>query len=270
MESQKQQKWTENPKLLERIFRYLHKFHPESLDTLNIDDKSKLMEHKKEILEQLAIFLVHPSLTVRKSTINFFFKNIYPKSHLLATEGNVIDELPQDLKQKVIDQMVHNYKSNNYNYLNFATFWLGMYGDEKSLPFLLKNLSHPSPVIVNQVINALGIFGSPRAIPFLLPMIHDPDLTIKTKESVIEAIGILGEEGVGIQSLIHELFTHDDVDYNFLKVYLKTHGARLLKYLACEIEYTKDSVRKSKLCEFYTRIAQDFSVMNSKKYNILL
>ena len=263
-------KWYENGQILSKIYHYLKDIHPSTEFQMDLTDLSTMKQNGDKLLENLALNLVHPQSLIRQKTIEFFHENFETSNSILITEGNIIDELPPLLKKKVIDQMLIHYKTGNDRYLLFATFWLGMYGDDACLPFLIKNLSHPSAKIVKHVINALGIYGSSRSIPYLLPLIHDEGSDSQIKHSAIIAIGILGGEGVGIQSLIHELFTQSGTDYSDLIDYLKSYGARILKYLACEIEYEANLDRKTQLNSYYTSIAQEFSVMNSKKYNILL
>ncbi|MHA1672598.1 MAG: HEAT repeat domain-containing protein [Promethearchaeota archaeon] len=263
-------KWYENAQMLSKIYQYLKEIHPSTEFRVDLTDQSAMKQNGNQLLESLALNLVHPQLLIRQKTVEFFNENFETSNSILMTEGNVIDELPSPLKNEVLEQLLEHYKTGNERYLIFATFWLGMYGDDTSLPFLIKNLSHPSVRIVKQTINALGLFGSPRSIPYLLPLIHDERIDAQIIHCAIIAIGILGDEGVGIQSLIHELYTGDSTDYSDLTDYLKTHGARILKYIACEIEYETNADRKAQLNSFYSSIAQDFSVMNSKKYNILL
>ncbi|MHA1521354.1 MAG: HEAT repeat domain-containing protein [Promethearchaeota archaeon] len=265
-----QQNLTENVQFLKNIYHHLELLQPSTDFRINLEDSSELKQKGNELFEKLVLGLVHPDPNVRYETIEFFNENFETSHFILLSAGNIIDELPVSIKKKIMDKMLEYYKTGNDSYLRFATFWLGMYGDDSSLPFLIKNLSHPSSKIVKQVINALGIFGSSRAIPYLLPLIHDEEIDSKLKHSAITAIAILGEIGVGIQSLIHELYTRSSTDYSDLIDYLKSHGARILKYLAVEIEYERDSARKKKLNLFFTSISEEFSVMNSKKYNILL
>ncbi len=263
-------KWYENAQILSNIYQYLKEIHPSIELQIDLTDLSAMKQNGNQLLESLALNLVHPELLIRQKTIAFFNENFETPNSILMTEGNIIDELPSPLKKKVLEQLLEHYKTGNEWYLIFATFWLGMYGDDACLPFLFKNLNHPSEKIVKHVINALGIYGSSRSIPYLLPLINDESIDSRLKHSAIISIGILGDEGVGIQSLIHELYTRDSTDYSDLIDYLKTHGARILKYLACEIEYETKADRKSQLNSFYSSVAQEFSVVNSKKYNILL
>jgi hypothetical protein len=263
-------KWLDDPDLLKKMKDFLNNYQIHvsiNSSTLENHDSS---DYTEELFEEVAKLLVHPRNWVRMAAITFFSDLLSDSNSILITEGNLIDELPTKVRKAVIAHMITNYQNASENYLQFATFWLGMFGDESSLPFLIKNLDHRNPRIVIQVINALGIYGSPRAIPYLLPLVHNPQLQPKIRQSAIAAVGVLGEEGIGLQSLIHELYKVDSVDYQDLESYLHSHGARILKYLACELEYEKISLRKSKLTSFYTRVAEEFSVENSKHYNILL
>jgi len=103
-----------------------------------------------------------------------------------------------------------------------------------------------------------------------LPLIHRFNDSPEIKKAVIEAVGILGEEGIGIQSLIHELYSKDNTDYDILEDYLKSFGARILKYISCEIEFEKETERKKKLQIFCNKISHIYAIKNSQQYNILL
>ncbi|WP_457558503.1 HEAT repeat domain-containing protein [Candidatus Harpocratesius sp.] len=265
-----EKQWYNLPSFKQKIKEFIKKSNLDIFFEKNTSNQINNEKNPLILLEQLALLLVHPNPSIRNNVASFLHKCLPNRALQLYDAGNLINELPNSIKSKVIHQMTEHYKTANLSYLNFSTFWLGMYGTDDSLPLLIKNLSHPSIKIVKQVINAIGIFGSPRAIPYLLPLIHKYNDQSQIQRAVIEAIGILGQEGVGIQSLIHELYTQDTTNYQLLERYIKSFGARILKYVACEIEFEKNSFRKRLLQEFCDSIAQEFAIKTSKQYTILL
>lgn len=268
--------WDQDPSFHPRILRFISSLHVSEDYFGGFEKYTKHFGNDTDAhpsyfpILKLGLLLVHPDAYIRNSTAEFCAKTFPIKGLQLFDPGNMIDEMPSSIKPLIISKMIENYKDANTSYINFATFWLGMYGTEDCLPFLIKNLSHPSKNIVKQVIRSLGIFGSSRSIPYLLPLIHKFNEYSEIQRAVIEAVGILGEEGIGVQSLIHELYTQNETDYENLEMYLKSFGPRIIKYISCEIEFEKNAKRKNQLQEFCDKIAHTYSIRNSKQYTILL
>ena len=250
-------------------------FSQESFSKIK-DDMRKLLKNPKgnnysvsKTLEKIALLLVDENREIRKEAV-IFFEDLDPERFKMhTTEGNIIALLPENLKLKVLKELLTkvNIPNGENKYKIFGIFWLGILAYKPSFPFLIKSLSDPNKRIVRSAIVALGIFGDTSAIDYLTPFLYDKK-RIQIKNKAIESIGSLGNDG--LQALIHQLFLKGDVNSPFLESHIMTFGGRIMNFLSMEIENESNPHRKKLLMGFLREVNAHYQVEISQNFKILL
>ena len=218
-------------------------------------------------LEKIALLLVDENREIRKKTVNFFEDLDPVRFKLHTTEGNIIALLPENLKSKVLEELLKKVPKGDTKYKIFGIFWLGILVYKPAFPFLIKSLSESNKNVVRSTIVALGIFGDTNAIDKLTPFLYETKL-IQIRNKAIESIGSLGNDG--LQALIHQLFLKGDVNPPFLETHIMTFGGRIMNFLSMEIENELDLHRKKLLMEFLRKVSEQYQVNISQNFKILL
>jgi len=238
------------------------------------DEMRQLLKNPKrknnsvaEQLEKIALLLVDEDKQIRNITVNFF-EDLDPELFRMhTTEGNIIALLPENLKLKVLEELLNKVKDPKINiaYKIFGIFWLGILVYKPAFPFLIGTLFHSNARVVRSAIVALGIFGDTDAIEDLTRFLY---IGGELGSKAIESIGSLGNDG--LQALIHQLFLKRDVNPHFLESHIMTFGGRIMNFLSMEIEKESKPHRKKLLIGFLRKVSEQYQVEISQNFKILL
>lgn len=108
----------------------------------------------------------------------------------IATEiiPHIINELPKEISDEVIDSLIEALKCNDVMKRVYAAYALGEIRERKALQPLIEMLNEKRGIV--PVIWALGEIGDERAIPHLALLMNDDDPEIR--ESVVQSISKIG------------------------------------------------------------------------------
>ena len=226
---------------------------------------------KNHDLEKLAFLLVDHDVRTRKAVLQLF-EEMDPESYTIKPkEDTIIATLPPEIQHQLFEKLLAGIKTGSDNYKIFASLLLGSFSHQPAFDDLLLLLHHSVTQVILAAVTALGLFKSSKAIPSLLLLIYDEEHPLASRKA-IETIAVLGNEGEGVATLIHELFQRGDTNPAHLEAYIRSYGGQILKFIESEIENESHHDRKALLIEYYEEICDDYKIKLNEKdeYTILL